>query len=188
MNRIDQLPEVTKQALGGLTAGDDLKHRVLAEAANQKVRPGYSFLRPAVGLVSAVAVMTAFLLILNLNQPQTESIESIPVLRSFSAGSFSSSPGPLPAFSPDLNVVSIETPYSDTAITDHSEIDSLVSALRDAQVAVGQTGMSFSGVMVFHLSNGTECKYSLDDPFLSSEGKVWKCPGLFTLMKDLSGQ
>ena len=188
MNRLDQLPEITNRALVGLTAGDDLKHRILAEAANKRTRPGRSFLRPAVGLVSAAAVMAAFLLILNLSQPQTGPVEDIPVLRSFSAGSVFSSPGPLPALSSDLSIVSIETTYSDTAITDHREIDLLVSALLDAETAASQTDRSFSGMMVLHLSDGTECRFSLDNPYLSYDGKLWNCPDLFTALNNLTGQ
>ena len=188
MNRLDQLPELTEQALGGLTAGDDLKHRILAEAANNRPRSERSFLRPAVGLMSAAAVMAAFLLILNTHQPQSEAVEDVPVLRSCSAGSVSSSPGILPVFASGLHVVSVETPYSDTAFTDDGTIDLLVSALRSAETDGSSSDNSFSGEIILHLSDGTDFRCRIDDPYLSCNGQIWSCPQFFTLLKDLSGQ
>lgn len=77
MKRLEQLPEITEKALGGLTAGQNLKLRIEKAAANP-----VSARRPASAWVPALCCALVLALVLGIpalnQQPQTQLIASQP--------------------------------------------------------------------------------------------------------------
>lgn len=56
MKRLEQLPEITNKALGGLSAGPEMKARILAEAAGER-RPRVSYRRPLMAALACALVL-----------------------------------------------------------------------------------------------------------------------------------
>lgn len=56
MKRLEQLPEITNKALGGLTAGPEMKARILAQAAGER-RPRTAARRPLMAALACALVL-----------------------------------------------------------------------------------------------------------------------------------
>lgn len=179
MNSLEKLPELTEKALGGLTADETLKFRILNKAAETPAEDKRSFLRPAIGLVAAAVLMVCVLLVLN-GRDAVPSPEETPILRSFPAGAVSSS-GILPTDVDAFGAESIESAATGK-VTDSKTLESLLKALSSAVKAEVPAEASAEDELVLRCKNGAEFKWGLHEPYLSSEDGTWSCPGFFILL------
>ncbi len=179
MNRLENLPEITEKALGGLTADEALKFRILEKAAASPAEEKRSFLRPALGVVVAAALMVCVLLVLN-GREAVPAPEETPILRSFPAGAVSAS-GILPADAEAFGVSFLETAAGDK-VTDNETVDALLKALRSAEKAEAPAGASAEGELTLQCKNGAVYKWTLHEPYLSVGEETWSCPAFFSLL------
>lgn len=179
MNMLEKLPEITEEALGGLTADESLKSRILKKASASPGAEKRSFLRPAVALVSAAALMVGALLALN-GRDAVPSPEETPVLRSFPAGAVSD-PGILPADVDAFGAESIET-AAHGKVTETQALEELLKALASAGKAETPADSPAEDELVLRCKNGTVYRWSLHEPYLSSGDGTWSCPAFFRLL------
>lgn len=76
MNRIERLPEVSDHVLSGLTAGEDLKQRILLAASSGYSRPKHSF-RTVVALCS-LSILLVLLCVFALQSKTPDEMQVIP--------------------------------------------------------------------------------------------------------------
>lgn len=93
MNRLEDLPVLAQEALGGLTAGQDLKNRI-QKAAEPKGRTAARGLRPLYGLAMAAAVVMLALTgsLLNPAAPAPLATDGNDVFHSLPAGQVTVAP------------------------------------------------------------------------------------------------
>ena len=84
MSRLNELPEYTDRVLGGLTAGDELKHRILMKALEDPKPSFRASFRAVPAMVCILVLMVAGLGIVGLNR--LPSLEQPPILSTSTAG------------------------------------------------------------------------------------------------------
>ena len=77
MDRLNRLPEITDQVLGGLKADENLKHRILLSAASASPAKKKAPLRTVVALCS-LSVLLILLCVFALNAKPAGDIHVIP--------------------------------------------------------------------------------------------------------------
>ena len=184
MNRLEKLPEITEKALGGLTADESLKYRILKSAAESKPAGERSFLRPVFGLLCATAVMVFVLLALGGRPGLDPSPTEAPVLRSFTAGG-----GPLQAEAFPATLTAGKAVSADIAslgtIEDEKNLGLITEALAEAEPAPLPDGASSDPGLVLRLADGSEFSFALSDPYLISGSSAWTCPRFFEIISQL---
>lgn len=87
MKRLEQLSEITNQALGGLVAGQEMKARILASATSGADAPGRRKVSPAVYWVPALCATLALVIGLAVKLPALQpAADDAPLISSVAAG------------------------------------------------------------------------------------------------------
>lgn len=176
MNRLENLPEITAKALGGLSADEALRCRILNQARSGNASPEKrSFLRPALSLAAAAAALALVLFLLN----GTETLpEPEPVLRHLSAGGAVVQAALLPESLKADAVESVALLPGTPA--DANKKDALLQTLRQAEPVNAQVSQ-WSRQLMIREKDGTTHIWEAEPPYLTDGAVVWSCPAFFEL-------
>jgi len=183
LNKLENLPEVTEQALNGLRADDSLKNRILNAALREEKPSSFSLksVRLVPVLLSSVALMLLCVFLLNGKKPLLPEGEKN-LIRSFSAGSgevvsvsFGSFAGTDPA-----SVESVEL-LSSGKVSDRALVAQLLDALKNHSEIVPNDEIVLNDRLNLFDRDGLLFSLPAEAPYVRWADGVRRCESFFEM-------
>ena len=184
MNNLKDLRAVTDKVLYGLTADDSLKHRILQQASQQEQKSEKKPFHLIPVLCSVLTFLLITSVVLNRLQPVSPTVPG--EINVFTAGSDSipsaqkNGSCPVdPSVSAD-NVIFIELAGSGSTSAPQ-QCAQLFIALRDQSVPADAELLSSGSELTISLLDGSEIRFSAENPYIAAGEECWMCPAFFEL-------
>ena len=189
MIKLERLPEYTDSILHGLTADQELKHRILKKASEQPEKKNHFLFRTVPVLCSVIAVLLFAVLLLNELKPVPVSDQG--EMTVFAAGSnHTASPEMVLDFEKIMKETDSRTisriEFVDGTMISRPETGAvLFSILKDKAIPVDNRDLQESDVMTIAFSDGSSIQLESYPPLLTDGKKVWTCQEFFDAINQL---
>ena len=192
MSKLDRLPEYTESILYDLTAGQDLKQRILNTAADdsENKKRGLLF-HPVPVLCSLVAVLLIVAVFINGLKPVVVPDEGQMMV--FTAGgNQTEAPENISSFERVLyeiepeTIERIELDNNVTIYNDDKSCTELFRILKDKAVLDNGQILPESSVMTIVMKDGSSFQTEIYRPWLTDGKKVWICKDFFDKVNSIT--